>query len=63
MINLSAVIKMLKDIDSMLDRTSSKSSLSYDTTSLKYIIKQGYVTLIGDKVTRKFHGYNYDCVC
>jgi hypothetical protein len=53
------IIKMLKNIDSHSERTLYKTTLNYDKKTLSTIIKEGYVTVIGDKITRKYHGKNY----
>ena len=63
MANLESVLKMLKDIDSCSDRTISKICLMYDKSTLKHIISKGYVTVYGDKITRKFHDKNYEIYC
>ena len=60
MTNSEKTIKMLKNIDSMLNRTIQKESLSYDKITLNEIIKKGYVTVRGKLVTREFHGKNYE---
>jgi len=62
MVTLDSVVKMLKDIDSMEGRNMSKSSLSYDKKTLAFIINNGYVAVVGDRVTRLFYGYNYDVI-
>ena len=54
------VIKMLKDIDGNFERTASKASLSYDRSTLAKIVRKGYVAVIGNKVTRKYHAKNYE---
>lgn len=54
------IIEMLKNIDSMLNRTMQKESLSYDKKTLSEIIKKGYVSVKGKYVTREFHGKNYE---
>lgn len=52
---------MLKDIDGRRDRTALKSHLGYDRKTLNYIIKMGYVAVIGNEVTRKYSANNgYD---
>lgn len=53
-------IEMLKNIDSMLNRTIQKVSLFYDKKTLSEIIKKGYVTVKGNLITREFHGKNYE---
>jgi hypothetical protein len=53
-------IEMLKNIDSMLNRTIQKASLFYDKKTLSEIIKKGYVTVKGNLITREFHGKNYE---
>lgn len=55
----SKTIEMLKNIDSHLNRRMQKKSLSYDKKTLASIITKGYVTVIGNIVTREFHGKNY----
>jgi len=56
----SKTIEMLKNIDSHLNRRMQKASLFYDKNTLAKIIRKGYVTVIGNIVTREFHGKNYD---
>jgi hypothetical protein len=59
--NLQPIITMLKDIDGRRDRTALKSHLGYDRKTLNYIIKMGYVAVIGNEVTRKYSANNgYD---
>ena len=53
------VVNMLKDIDGNFERTAQKASLNYDRSTLAKIIRKGYVAVIGDKVTRKYHALNY----
>jgi hypothetical protein len=60
MTTLDNIIEMLKNIDSMLNRTMQKDSLSYDKNTLAEIIKKGYVSVKGKYVTREFHGKNYE---
>ena len=58
--NTNNLIEMLKNIDSMLNRTMQKESLYYDKKTLAEIIKKGYVSVKGNYVTREFHGKNYE---
>ena len=46
---------MISDIESMNGRSTRKECLDYDKATLKSIIKNGYVTVIGDVVSREFH--------
>ena len=59
----TAVVEMLKNIDSHLNRSITKSCLTYDKQTLSEIIAKGYATVKGDLVTREFHGKNYEVYC
>ena len=59
----SNLVNMLKNIDSCADRTISKICLLYDKKTLNHIISKGYVTIYGDKITRKFNDKNYEIYC
>lgn len=48
-------LKMISDIESMNGRSTRKECLEYDKATLQSIIAQGYVTVIGNIVSREFH--------
>ena len=54
------ILTMIKDIDGNFERTARKSALQYDKETLSHIIAEGFVTVIGEKITRKFNGTNYE---
>ena len=54
------ILAMITDIDGNFERTARKATLQYDKETLKHIIEKGFVTVVGEIITRKYNGTNYD---